>query len=85
MLVARKIIVKINKLAQLVRTLKMKDVRATKKILGIHRDEENGKRRILMRFSMNLVRLVNVSLAFFVIFLQVCVIVIRKTEDMSHV
>ena len=65
----------------------MKDLRAVKQILGtkIHRDEENDKRRILMRFSMSLVRLVNVSLIFIVIFLQEGVLVMRKKEVMSHV
>jgi hypothetical protein len=87
MLVASTSMVKINGLAQLDRTFEMKDLRDAKQILGIeiHRDEENDKRRILMRFSMSLVRLVNVSLFFIVIFLQDGVLVIRKKEGMSHV
>ena len=66
MLVASTSMVKINGLAQLVRTFEMKDLRDEKQILGIeiHRDEENDKRMILMRFSMSLVRLINVSFIF---------------------
>jgi hypothetical protein len=86
MIVASTSMVKINGLAQLDRTFEMKDLRAAKQILGIeiHREEENDK-RILMRFSMSLVSLVNGSLTFIVIFLQDGVLVIRKKEGMSRV
>jgi hypothetical protein len=75
MLVERKIMVKINKLkAQLARAFDMKDLGATKQILGmeIHRDRKNGKmwlskhkyvEKILMRFSMNNVKPIQIRLA----------------------
>jgi ATP-binding cassette subfamily B (MDR/TAP) protein 1 len=45
----------------------MKDLGATKQILGIevYRDGKNGKLRLsLMRFSMNFVKPINIPLAF---------------------
>jgi hypothetical protein len=75
MIVASKIMVEINRLkAQLARTFDMKDLGATKQILGmeIHRDGKIGKlwlskhkyvEKILMRFGMNNVKLVKIHLA----------------------
>ena len=75
MLVARKSIFEISRLkAQLDRTFDMKDLGATNQILGmhIHRDRKNGKlwlsqkkyvEKILHRFGMNKVKLVNIILA----------------------
>ena len=70
MLVASKSMVEINRLkTQLARAFDMKDLGEAKQILGmeIHRDMKNGKlwlsqqkyvEKILMRFSMNNVKLV---------------------------
>jgi hypothetical protein len=70
-----KSMVEINRLkAQLARTFDMKDLGATKQILGmeIHRDRKNGKlwlsqqkyvEKILMRFGMNNVKPVQIPLA----------------------
>jgi hypothetical protein len=67
--------VEINRLkAQLARVFDMKDLGATKQILGmeIHRDRKNGKlwlsqqkyvEKILMRFGMNNVKPVQIPLA----------------------
>eukprot|EP01018_Ginkgo_biloba_P031117 Gb_21340 [translate_table: standard] len=75
MLVASKSTIEINRLkAQLARTFDMKDLGAAKQILGIeiHRDRKHGKmwlsqqkyvEKILMRFGMNSVKLVNIPLA----------------------
>eukprot|EP00253_Pinus_taeda_P034842 PITA_34842 len=75
MLIARKSMEEINRLkAQLSRTFDMKDLGATKHILGreIHRDMKNGKlwlsqqkyvEKVLEKFSMNNVKPVNVPLA----------------------
>ena len=67
--------VEINKIkAQLVKTFQMKDLAAVKQILGIkvYRDKKNGELLLqhdsmenkLMRFIMNIVKLVNAPLAF---------------------
>jgi hypothetical protein len=76
MLVASQSMFKISRLeAQLARMFQMKDLGATKQILGIgvHRDEKNGKlwlsqqksmEKILMWFNMNIVKLVNIPLVF---------------------
>jgi len=75
MLVSRKSMVEINRLkAQLARDFDMKDLGATKQILGmeIQRDKKNGMlwlsqqkyvEKILMRFSMNDVKPVHIPLA----------------------
>jgi ATP-binding cassette subfamily B (MDR/TAP) protein 1 len=74
MLVANKSVIEINKLkAQLARTSDMKDLGATKQILGIeiHKDMKHGKlwfsqqryvERILLRFNMNNVKPINIPL-----------------------
>ena len=75
MLIVSKSMREINKLkAQMARAFDMKDLGATKQILGIeiHRDRRNGKlsfsrekyvEKILERFGMNKVKPVNVPLA----------------------
>jgi hypothetical protein len=90
MLVARKNMIEINRLkAQLARTFDMKDLGATKQILGIeiHKDKKHGKlwlsqqkyvEKILMIFGMNNVKPINIPLASHFKFLQVYVLVIRK-------
>jgi hypothetical protein len=74
MLIVGKKMVKINRLkAQLARMFDMKDLRATKNILGIkiHRDEKNGRiwlsqqryvENILIRFYMNHVKPIDIPL-----------------------
>jgi hypothetical protein len=98
MLVASKSMVKINKLkAQLARAFDMKDLGATKQILGmeIHRDRKNGKlwlsqqkyvERILMRFDKNNVKPIQIPLAsHFKISLGLCPSNDEEKDYMSRV
>jgi hypothetical protein len=85
MLVASTSMFEINRLAQLVRTFDMKDLGATKQILGmeIHRDRKDGKLwlsqqkyvvKILRKFGMNNVKPVKSLWLSIVSFLQVYVL-----------
>jgi hypothetical protein len=98
MLIASKSMVEINRLkAQMARTFDMKDLGATKQILGIeiHRDRKNGKlwisqqkyvEKILLRFGMNNVKPVNIPFAsHFKISLGLCPSSEEEKDYMSHV
>ena len=97
MILARKNITEINKLnAHMARTLDMKDLGATKKILRmeIFRDKRNGKlwlsqhkyvEKIILRFGMNSVKPVSVPLAsHFKLSSSLCPSTKEENQHMSH-
>jgi hypothetical protein len=82
--------------AQLTRMFQMKDLGATKQILGIrvHRDKKIGKlwlsqqksmEKILMWFSMNIVKLVNIPIVFHCKFSSSLYLVCKEEKVMSRV
>ena len=98
MLIMRKIMDEINVLkAQMARTFDMKDLKATKQILGtkIHRDRRNGKlsfsqetyvEKILESFEMNNEKPVNVPLAsHFRLYSNLCPSCVQEKDYMSCV